>query len=587
MYRPIQLTKTTSCVVTSRVTRPNDNKAIGNCFHALIAGLRTTSLILARRFVFPLLLLTAGLVLVHPCAGQSGTWTATGSLNTAREYHTATLLPDGKVLVAGGYDGNGFMLASAELYHPASGTWGATGSLHTERDFHTATLLPNGKVLVAGGFTFTSGFIASAELYDPATGTWTATGSLATAHYLHTATLLPNGKVLVAGGADSSGFLASAELYDPATGTWTATGTLATPRYFHTATLLPNGKVLVAGGYDAGGALASAELYDPASGTWTATGTLATPRYLHTATLLPNGKVLVAGGLDSNYITIASAELYDPASGTWTATGSLSTVRYGQTATLLPNGEVLVVGGVAHAGPLARAELYDPANGTWTATGSLITARCCTPSAILLPNGKVLVAGGFGRNSALLASAELYTPEETGNLTLLTAASRKTHGAKGDFDIDLPLAGDLGIECRTGLTRYAVVFTFNNNVTGADSATSGCGTVGSISVDPIDSHHLIVTFNGATCNEQNVTITATNVHDDLGNTLAAASASMGVLIGDINGDGHVGNGDIGNIQAHRGEMTSSTNFHDDVTIDGRINNQDVQTARSHRGESLP
>ena len=174
-----------------------------------------------------------------------------------------------------------------------------------------------------------------------------------------------------------------------------------------------------------------------------------------------------------------------------------------------------------------------------------------------------------------------------GELTLVSAASRKTHGAKGDFDIDLPLTGDLGIECRTGLTRYAVVFTFNNNVTGADSASSSCGTVGSISVDPIDSRNLIVTYNGATCDGETVTVTANNVHDDQGNTLGSASASMGLLIGDVTGDGRVKNGDIAAVQAVQGHQANSSNFRADATPDGRINNQDVQTVRSHRGDVLP
>ena len=111
---------------------------------------------------------------------------------------------------------------------------------------HTATLLPNGQVLVAGGFN-DDGVLASAELYDPATGLWTATGSMATPRVDHTATLLPNGKVLVAGGEGRRPF-ASAELYDPATGLWTATGSMAPSATDHTATLLPNGQVLVAGG---------------------------------------------------------------------------------------------------------------------------------------------------------------------------------------------------------------------------------------------------------------------------------------------------------------------------------------------------
>jgi N-acetylneuraminic acid mutarotase len=374
--------------------------------HSLAVGLRPAFSILARRVALPLLLLIAGMVVVQPSAGQ--TWTETGSLNTARASHTETLLPNGKVLVACGFDGGFHAFASAELYDPASGTWAPTGSLNTARGFHTATLLPNGKVLVAGG-----NGLASAELYDPASGTWTATGSLATGRQLHTATLLPNGKVLAAGGFDSGfSILASAELYDPASGTWIPTGSLNTGRYDYTATLLPNGKVLVAGGGDSNGVLASAELYNPATGIWTATGSLNAGRFIHTATLLPNGKVLVAGGFLGTGDPLASAEVYDPASGTWAATGSLANGRYRHTATLLPNGKVLVAGGFRIGGGqvLASAELYDPASGTWSATGSLATARQ-SHTATLLPNGKVLAAGGFDSGFNALASAELYTPE--------------------------------------------------------------------------------------------------------------------------------------------------------------------------------
>jgi N-acetylneuraminic acid mutarotase len=382
------------------------------------AGLLSATLALARRVAFPLLFLGAGLVLVQPCAGASGVFDETGSLATARYSHTATLLPNGKVLVAGGINNNGGSLASAELYDPANGTWTGTGTLGAVRDSHTATLLPNGKVVVAGGYN--GGALASAELYDPANGIWTATGSLSVARYYYTATLLPNGKVLVAGGINlSSGALASAELYDPASGIWTATGSLGAARDSHTATLLPDGKVLVAGGI-AAAELASAELYDPANGIWTATGSLGAARDSHTATLLPDGKVLVAGGIGNSGDVGASAELYDPASGSWTATGSLDAGRYLHTATLLPNGKVLVAGGIGTSG-LAGAELYDPASGIWTATGSLSAPRYYH-TATLLPDGKVLVAGGHNGNG-VLASAELYVGQPTPP-TLLNISTR-------------------------------------------------------------------------------------------------------------------------------------------------------------------
>jgi N-acetylneuraminic acid mutarotase len=237
----------------------------------------------------------------------SGTWTLTGSLDTARYLHTATLLPNGMVLVAGGLDSNLNALDSAELYDPASGAWTLTGSLNTARVAPTATLLPNGMVLVAGGFDTALDALDSAELYDPATGSWTATRNLNNARVYHTATFLPDGMVLVAGGRDGPSFtpsdiLSSAELYDPASETWTVTGSLNAIRAYHRATLLSNGMVLVAGGVRGIDTLASAELYDPAVGTWTVTGSLNTARWFHTATLLPNGMVLVTAGESSKSI---------------------------------------------------------------------------------------------------------------------------------------------------------------------------------------------------------------------------------------------------------------------------------------------
>ncbi|WP_324961112.1 kelch repeat-containing protein [Archangium sp.] len=341
----------------------------------------------------------------------TGTWSLTGSMSTARFGHTATLLPNGKVLVAGGSDGNGGALTDAELYEPATGTWSATGSMVKAVVSHTATLLNTGKVLVAGGYEGNYRVTAIAQLYDPATGTWSSTSAMLSARDYHTATLLPNGKVLVAGGSNGSyttNTLAGAELYDPATGTWSATGAMAKPHQFHAAALLPNGQVLVGPGYmytsSSGGAfLVNPEVYDPATGTWSTTGSMAVLRDDYSMTLLPDGAVLVAGGYSG---PTATAELYSPVTGTWSTTGSLTAARSSHTTTLLPSGKVLVTGGDGASGPLTSAELYDPAAGTWSSAGALATART-RHTATLLSGGRVLVAGGHGASGPLL-SAELY-----------------------------------------------------------------------------------------------------------------------------------------------------------------------------------
>jgi hypothetical protein len=353
---------------------------------------------------------------------SGGTWTATGSLNTARTDHTATLLPNGKALVAGGEDANFNVVASAELYDPASGNWTATGSLNSARRNYTATLLPNGKVLVAGGVGDSGNVLTDAELYDPASEIWTVTGSLNSERYLHTATLLADGKVLVTGGLDNIGFSSSAELYDPANGTWTVTGSLNIARSNHTATLLSSGKVLVAAGFDSNfNTLVSAELYDPAGGTWIATGNLNTARSQHTATLLPNGTVLVAGGFDGG--ALVSAELYDPTSESWIATGSLNTARYLHTATLLTGGKLIVAGGLdSNIGASQSAELYYQGSGSWIATGNLNTGRYWH-TATLLTSGKVLATGGFDATVNVLASAELYESSSTPTPTPTPTAS--------------------------------------------------------------------------------------------------------------------------------------------------------------------
>jgi hypothetical protein len=291
-----------------------------------------------------------------PGAAQASTadasWLSAGAPVALRRNHTATLLSDGRVLLAGGQSGES-PLASAEICDPWAGRCTATGAMIEARYTHTATLLPNGKVLVTGGTKDSSTALASAEIFDPETGTFSPAGTLSAPRRAHTATLLGSNRVLIAGGGD-----ASTDVYDPATGTFAAGPVMTTTRTGHAAALLPSGKVLLVAG-DAIGTSSTAELFDPAAnggaGSFVTTGGPTTLRPLaHTATALRDGRVLVVGSCPKclGALTNAGAtvaELFDPAAnggvGAFTQTGSLATGRSSHSATLLPSGEVLIAGG--------------------------------------------------------------------------------------------------------------------------------------------------------------------------------------------------------------------------------------------------
>jgi hypothetical protein len=368
---------------------------------------------------------------------SSSVFTPTGNLHDARGLHTATLLPNNKVLVAYGSNSSTYTeaagyvgISSIEVYDPGTGTFTEIFGDDGLGIFgHTATLLPNGKVLLAGGFIndvwddyFDSVSNNGAGLYDSATGALSDTGNMTANRGGHTATLLATGKVLIAGGADTDPTgtgQTSAELYDPGTSTFTQTGSMTVGRYLHTATLLQNGKVLIVGGVltSKSDPVATAEIYDPATGIFTMTGAMATAREQHTATLLADGRVLIVGGTTSPPASLtsawlatgtvdlqgtATAEIYDPSTGLFSGTGSMAAARTFHTATLLPNGTVLIAGG---GNENSTAEVYDPATGAFSITGGMEIGRS-GHTATLLPNGSVLVAGGG--IFAGLASAELY-----------------------------------------------------------------------------------------------------------------------------------------------------------------------------------
>lgn len=359
-------------------------------------------------------------------AASPGTWALTGEMVKKQSRHSLVKLADGRVLAAGGlqpYSGGtpGFAMTTAGIYDPSIGQWSLTGSLNVGRFHSTLTLLPNGKVLAAGGRTTSldpTSSLASAELYDPATGQWTLTGPMDTPRQLHTASLLPNGRVLVTGGRYIENGLgdivdtATTEIYDPATGQWASAGEMSTPRERHSATSLPDGKVLVTGGSWDGGSnggysIDSAEIYDPATGQWSLTGSMNYSRILHGAVLLQDGTVLVAGGASGGRFDPEpsfTAEIYDPVVGVWTQTGDTQCAHSntgGPNLTALFDGTVLLPGVDTRTNcDFKSAEIFN-GSGAWVLTGEM--KATATGKAALLDDGTVIVT----RNDSI---TQIYTP---------------------------------------------------------------------------------------------------------------------------------------------------------------------------------
>jgi hypothetical protein len=343
-----------------------------------------------------------------PAVSQVGSVIPAAPMLEARSGHSATLLPDGKVLIAGGMRRNQDFYRSAELYDPASGKFQTTGDMTTARVGHVAKLLQSGKVLIAGGWVG-HGCTDSAELYDPTTGRFTTISKMTVRRGQPSATLLANGDVLIAGGADhdSPGGLASAEIFHASTLTFGPLGSMHHARISHTATLLDDGRVLIAGGRG-DDVTASAELYDPKTSRFTETGSLLTARYKHAAGLLPDGEVLIVGGSDERdwHGTMSKAEVYDPHTGKFRATSPLNDSRFKlpEEAVQLASGQLLISGGSK------KVEIYDPKSGKFLVASGEMNDAWHFMSETRLQDGRVLLAGGYPDSDRGTTQTWIYRP---------------------------------------------------------------------------------------------------------------------------------------------------------------------------------
>ncbi|HZD95538.1 MAG TPA: kelch repeat-containing protein [Candidatus Sulfotelmatobacter sp.] len=332
-----------------------------------------------------------------------GQLAATGNTAVGRFSHTATLLNNGKVLVAGGMNRNGVWLDSAEIYDPVSGRFAPTAKMLGARAGATATLLANGKVLVAGGNDGSGKSLASAEIYDPGTGSFSGTGSMTMPRGHAVAVQLKTGKILIAGGSAEGDDeqLTTAELYDPTTGRFTRTGSMHQRRSCFTAAVLKNGRVLVAGGLGGGRypnhkVEATAEIYDPETERFIETGSMEFPRFKQGSALLPDGRVLIAGGSNEigRQITYSSTEIFDPQTGKFSSGPQMKLPRYKLTSGVvaLNDGRILLAGGAEHP------EIYDPARSLFIQLSGDSLDGFLFSTATVLHDGRVLLVNGYGHH---------------------------------------------------------------------------------------------------------------------------------------------------------------------------------------------
>jgi hypothetical protein len=364
-------------------------------------------------------------------AGSLTVETNSATLNTSRYQHSATLLNNGAVLVAGGItcpsSGSCTYLNSAELYTPNTGTFAITGGMATARSA-PAVLLGSGKVLIAGGFSCDSNgnctSLRSAEIYDPASGTFSGAGNMTINRDSHTMTLLNSGRVLIAGGqnctsATSCSALNSAEIYDPVAGTFTATGSLNAARFNASVIALNSGQVLIAGGFNGMSYPAAAEIYDPVGGAFTIVGNLNTPRALATATMLESGNVMIAGGTTcgSPLCPTASVEVYEGGLFTNLSPNNyplqMHDARVYQTTTPLTSGQILIAGGYNSCNSTtctsdSTSESVTANSGWFFASQPLASPRS-GHTATLLTDGSVLLIGGIN-NGITLSSTDSFQP---------------------------------------------------------------------------------------------------------------------------------------------------------------------------------
>ena len=516
------------------------------------------------------------------------TWTPTSIINApdVREFYTA-VWTGSEMIVWGGFNFTNYRLNTGGKYDPSTDSWVPTGlnNAPSPRDYHTAVWTGT-EMIVWGGEVETN----TGGRYNPITDSWTATSiaNAPAARAQHTA-VWTGSEMIVWGGYNCCTWFNTGGRYDPNTDSWTATSTINAPerRWYHRA-LWTGSEMIVWGGTNETIYLNTGGRYNPNTDSWTPTGLVNVPlgRIAHTA-IWSGSEMGVWGGVDSTFNDTNTGGRYDPTGNSWTPISTINAPSARDSHTAVWTGSEMVVWGGVFCCPAIDFDTggrYSPGADSWTATSIANVPLARWAHTAVWTGNEMIVWGGYNDpNHLVLNTGGRYCARSQAPMAQ-SAFSRKTHGAAGTFDIPLPLTGNVGVECRSGgaTNDYQMIINFATTVTvGSASVTSGTGSVSSFSVS---GSQVTVNLTGVT-NVQRITVTLFNVND--GTHHGNVPVSMGVLVGDVNGNAAVNSSDVSLTKSQVGQPVTGSNFREDVNANGTISSTDVAIVKSDVGTSLP
>ena len=527
------------------------------------------------------------------------TWTATSIVNApdARDGHTAVWTGSEMIVWGGAFLDNGgyHLFNTGGSYNPATDSWTATSTTNAPiaRWLHTAVWTGSEMIIWGGGDN--TDFLNTGGRYNPTSDSWTATSTttVPTARAHHTAVWTGSEMIVWGGYNYANGRTYYGGRYNPGTDSWVATSIVNHPeaRWAHNAEWTGS-EMIVWGGTNDTIYLNTGAKYNPTDDSWTPTSTANAPlgRVGHTA-IWSGSEMIVWGGVDSTFNDCNTGGRYNPTTDSWSATSTNNAPSPRDSLAAVWTGSEMIVWGGAFCCPgvdFNTGGRYNAGTDSWTPTS---TANAPFPRYSLQDSNfavwtgsEMIVWGEYNETYNLFFNTGGRYCAQSQAPMAQSAFSRKTHGAVGTFDVPLPLTGNVGVECRIGgaTNDYQMIINFATTVTiGSALLTSGTGSVSSFSVS---GSQVTVNLTGVT-DAQRITVTLMNVND--GTHMGDVPVSMGVLIGDVNGNTTVNASDVSLTKSQVGMAVSSSNFREDVNANGTISATDVALAKSKVGTALP